>query len=846
MSQRLLRAMVTLLFLFTLVFQAYAEAPLLHVTFLDVGQGDSILIRTAEKVILLDAGDDRFNTGTNVILPYLKKEGIKKIDTCIISHPHRDHFGGFTDIVNAMPIGEFIYSTDMLGGNDGEAGSGDSVQYTKLHDAIVEKGIAYRQVRVGDAFDWGKNINVELVHAAEGIFAAQNSAPRAVRTEASDTIKISANEHSLIFRVAAGDISYLFPGDAEKGAESNTVNAFREKLKSTILKSGHHGSKTSSSFPFMDVVKPEYSVISVGSRNSFGHPNKETLDTYAFYKMKVFRTDEDGPIDSVTDGKTVKFISNQSPLEISQIPTVVSLTANSATIQWSTNKPSNTQVAYGSTDLGTTKVINNTTTVHTITLTGLTPSTAYRFSATSRDARQVDQIVSADGTFSTPAGDGKPLPKIAWLGVNQKTIFARRPFALSANISNPSMEPIQGLALELYHTSMTPETLLEAHPGLNIVASGSLKDVFKVEITWIGQVELIAVLKKDGKIIDTASLNLDVQPKIFVVDAAHGNMDYYIGKFSGMKVDLAKTLGFEFHSVSKPINAEALKNAFVVTIPDPDKQFAPDELTALKEYVGKGGSLLLYCRADYNNRSHPAFMNDILRSIGSSIRFNDDEVCDPTNNIGYPWGMFVTTFPSPIVNGVANLLVRSCCSLLNAKFEGLTADKHVQLLATGDEDSYDVEADSLGDGWLYASHTPKLPIPIAACEDLGTGRVACIGETLYDDKLYGPNPQQQTPLFNRSIIAWLAIAREKSFREIISAAGELKDVADAELRAIRYEGIRGRALEIAGAMVKEGLTNEIRGAFSGLSGYGIDKLKKEIESTLEFRHVHQEDQQSPK
>ncbi|MBF0501689.1 MAG: MBL fold metallo-hydrolase [Candidatus Riflebacteria bacterium] len=842
MSKRLLRVLIAIFFAYSLAFQAYATTPLLHVTFLDVGQGDSALIRTAEKVILLDAGDDRFNVGETVILPYLKKEGIKKIDTCIISHPHRDHFGGFMDIVNAMPIGEFLYSTDMIGDNAPEGGSGDGMQYQKLHDAIVEKKIPYRQVRVGDTFDWGKNINVELVHAAEGIFAAHLTTPRVIgASSATDAVKISANEHSLIFRVAAGDISYLFPGDAEKGAEANTVTAFGSKLKSTILKSGHHGSKTSSSYPFMDAVKPDYAVISVGKGNSFGHPNKETLDTYALYKMTVFRTDEDGTVDTVTDGKTVKFTSNQSPIEISEAPQLISLTANSATIKWSTNKDSNTQVAYGTTDLANTKVTENATTLHTITLVGLKPSTAYRFAVTSRDARQADQTVSADGTFSTPAGDGKPLPKIAALSINQKTIFARRQFAFTASIANPAKGAASTVSLELYHTCMSPDTLIQTHDNLNVPAGGSLKDVFDTEITWVGQLELIAVLKKDGKIIDTNSMTINVQPKIFMVDAAHGNMDYNVGKFAGMRVDLAKNLGFEFQSFSNPINKDTLTNAFVVTLPDPDKPFAPDELAALKAYVGKGGSLLLFCRADYSNHSHPAFLNDVLNAVGSGIRFNDDEVCDPTNNIGYPWGMFVQTFPSPVINGVKNLLVRSCCSLLNSKLEGLTANKHVQLLATGDTDSYDVDADGLNDGWIYASHTPKLPIPIAACEDLGAGRVACIGETLYDDKLYAPSPQLQTPEFNRCVISWLAMAREKTLRELITAAGELKDVSDAELRAVRYEGIRSRALDLSASYVKIGRPDAIQDAFSGLSGYGVDKLKAEIESTIKFSHVHGED-----
>lgn len=842
MSNKPMRALFALFFLLSIAFQAgAADAPLLRVTFLDVGQGDSILIRTAEKTILLDAGDDRFNVGDSVIVPYLKKEGIKKIDTCIISHPHRDHFGGFMDVVESIPVGEFIYSTDMLGGNDPESGSGEAQQYQNLHDLITEKKIGYRQVRVGDTFDWGKGIKVDLLHAAEGIFAANSRAPKvASGSTASDALKISANEHSLIFKVTAGKVSYLFPGDAEKGAESNTITQFRDKLKCTVLKSGHHGSKTSSSYPFMDLAKPEYAVIPVGERNSFGHPSKETLDTYAFYKMKIFRTDQDGTVETSTDGTAVKFISNQSPLELAEAPQVISLTQNSATIQWKTNKPSNTHCSWGVSELDFTKAMENAVTVHTMTLTGLHPQTAYRFRIFSRDARQVEQTVSVDGTFKTPAGDGVPLPKIAGLEYSPSIIYARRPFQVTARIENPAQTTTANLSLELYHSSMTPETLLETHSPLSLAAGATVSDAFKVELSWLGNVEIIAVLKKDGKIIDSNSVNFECLPKIFMVDCAHGNMDYYVGKFSGMKVDLSKTLAFEMKSISKPIASGTLKDVFVVTIPDPDKPFAPDELVALKNYVSRGGSLLLFCRADYNNRSHPQYQNDILKAIGSSIRFNDDELCDPTNNIGYPWGMFVQNFPSPVIKDVKQLLVRSACSLLNSKFEGLTANKTVQLVAVGDDDTFNIEADSLGDGYIYASHTPKLPIPLAAIEDLGAGRVACIGETLYEDKLYNPTSQLQTPQFNRNIISWLAQAREKSLRNLVESASTLSDVDDAEMRAVRFEGIRDRVLFMAKFYMKAGMPQVITDAFKGLKGIAVTKLRTEIRETLKFQEVHGE------
>jgi len=458
----------------------------------------------------------------------------------------------------------------------------------------------------------------------------------------------------------------------------------------------------------------------------------------------------------------------------------------------------------------------------------------------SRDARIVDQVVSTQGTFQTPAGDGLPMPKISAFSVDRKVIYVKQAIKANVTVKNPAKKALSGLSLELYHTTMSPSTLIDTKPAVNIGAGASALTTFDVQAPWVGQMELLAVLKKEGKIIDTSSLILEILPKIFLVDCAHGNFDYYVGRFSGMKMDLAKTMGFEFHSISKPINAQTLKDAFVVTIPDPDKPFAPDEVAALKEFVGKGGSLLLFCRADYNNRSHPQLTNELLRAIGSNLRFNDDEVCDPTNNIGYPWGLFITTFPDPLITGVKQLLVRSCCSLLNAKMEGLKARKNLHILATGDEDCYNINADSLDDAWLYASHTPKLPIPIAACEDLGAGRVALIGETLYDDKLYSPTSQLPTPLFNRTIIAWLSAAKEKKLRELIESASLLNDVEDPEARAIRYEGLKTRIVEIGRQMVSEGDSQSLLSEFQGHADPAAQTLLRDVKSMIEFPTLHQD------
>ncbi len=826
-----------LCFLLLLRLAAVGAEPLLRVTFLNVGQGDAILIRTAEKTILLDAGDDRANAANGVIIPYLKREGITKLDTCIISHPHRDHFGGFIDLLQAIPIGEFQFSSDTLGTGDPEESSSDALLYMRMYNLIKEKKIPYNKVPNGAILNWGKGIKVEVLHADEAPRRSADDPPRLVQR--GEVIKSPANEQSLIIKATAGKISYLFTGDAEKGAEGRAIELFRDKLPCTVLKSGHHGSKTSSGYPFMDLAKPEYGIISVGAKNSFGHPNKETLDKYAFYKMKVFRTDQDGTIDSFTDGKTIQFVSNQSALAMTKPPEVISLTANSATIQWTTNKTSNSTVNFGTSSYTHQKVLDPFVTVHTVTLTGLKPSTTYLFQVLSQDERQPDQVVSAEGRLTTPAGSGAPLPKIVAMGTSAKTVYLRKPFTVRIDIQNPAPQPLKSCRLSLYHSSMTDANLLGT-ADVALDASGQGSYSFPVELGWLGKVELIGVLTNDKDIIDTSSIVVDVLPKNIVVDCAHGNIDFFTGRFAGMKMDLYNRHGFSMKSVSKMITPSAIEDAFVLIIPEPKEALAAEELTTIKEFVAKGGSVMLFLKSDYKDLSAPHLVNPILQTIGSRIRFNDDQFCDPTNNIGPPFRAFVHVFPDPIIQGVSQLLMRNCGTLVNHKMQGLTAAQGLHLLAVGDDDSYNVDTDGMNDcSFYYASATPRLPIPVVAAEDLGTGRVACFGEPLYDDRLYA-DPKIPTALFNSQVTVWLATAREKNLRELLTSLDDLASIDDLEIRATRFDSLRTAAREQIRREMAEGSERDVMAAFQEFSSPPVQDLARDLHDTLRFRDLHQE------
>ncbi|HOY67350.1 MAG TPA: ComEC/Rec2 family competence protein [Candidatus Ozemobacteraceae bacterium] len=303
---------------FTFAAGHHKDGPLLRVTFLDVGQGDAILIRSKEKVVLIDAGNDNDHAAEDIILPFLEKEGIKKIDTAVITHAHRDHFGGFLTLAQAVPIGEFIYSTSatIAVPGDPETTKGDDVLYKRLFSLAREKNIPLRKARMTDAFNWGSQIHVDLLHADHLHPAPAPGQPA-----------LTANDTSLVFKVTTGKVSYLFTGDATAFNEREMLADKPSCFPCTVLKVGHHGSKTSSSEAFIDAVKPAYAAIPVGISNSYRHPSPDVVKRFASRDVKIYRTDHDGTVESSTDGTSVVFSSNQTARDLHHIATRLEETA---------------------------------------------------------------------------------------------------------------------------------------------------------------------------------------------------------------------------------------------------------------------------------------------------------------------------------------------------------------------------------------------------------------------------------------------------------------------------------------------------------------------------------------
>ncbi len=258
----------------------------LTATFLDIGQGDAILLQLpSRKVVLVDTADRTYRRdyAKLVIYPYLVRNGIRKIDVVILTHPHNDHIGGAPYLLRNMEIGQ-------IWENGVKAHSGI---YREIHWLADSLQVPIKTPVAGDIALISKNCRLYFLHPSERFLAEEAR---------------NYNNGSLVFQLKFGEIRLLFTGDAEIKAE-NYLTLWGKRLKSQLLKVGHHGSSTSSSQPFLDLIHPEIGVISVGTGNKFGHPSAMTVERLTRCGMTVYRTDRDQAIQIRTDGKRLAVIN---------------------------------------------------------------------------------------------------------------------------------------------------------------------------------------------------------------------------------------------------------------------------------------------------------------------------------------------------------------------------------------------------------------------------------------------------------------------------------------------------------------------------------------------------------
>ena len=241
----------------------------LQVRFLDVGQADAALVSCDGHHMLIDGG----NRGdSNLIYSVLQREEISYLDMVVATHAHEDHIGG-------LP-GAFQYASAGL--TLSPVTAYDSDVFETFAAKAQEKGGGLTVPEPGDTYPLGSaTVTILGVNGAEDI-----------------------NNTSIVLRIDYGETAFLFTGDAEREAEQVILDSGLP-LGATVLKVGHHGSDTSTTYPFLREIMPQYAVISVGTGNSYGHPCEDTLSRLRDADVEVFRTDMQGDIVCASDGKTV-------------------------------------------------------------------------------------------------------------------------------------------------------------------------------------------------------------------------------------------------------------------------------------------------------------------------------------------------------------------------------------------------------------------------------------------------------------------------------------------------------------------------------------------------------------
>lgn len=264
----------------------------LRVVVLDVGQGDSLFVETPSgRTMLIDGGGandesraEQTEVGDQVLLPFLRSQGVNHLDLVVLTHPHGDHVGGLTAVLREEPVGVVL---------DGTRLPYPSPAYTAFLGQVRQKHIRYQHAVRGMRLDLRDGVVADVLNPpAQGLPYGTNPDNGTV------------NNYSAVLRLTYGQTHFLLDGDAETDAEASMIAA-TEDLSADVLKVGHHGAGNATSDTWLDRVHPRYAAISCGAHNLFGHPNPATLARLAAHHVQVFRTDKNGAITFESDGQIV-------------------------------------------------------------------------------------------------------------------------------------------------------------------------------------------------------------------------------------------------------------------------------------------------------------------------------------------------------------------------------------------------------------------------------------------------------------------------------------------------------------------------------------------------------------
>ncbi len=248
------------------------EGSTFEIHFIDVGQGDAALVLCDGETMLIDGGEPG---DSDLIYTYLTKQGIDHLSYIVATHGHSDHVGGLSGALNAATVDTVLCSVEEY----------DSKAFRNFEKSLQKQGVAITVPEVGYSFNIG-------------------SATATVLGPVSPSE--DANNTSLVLRIVYGQTGFLFTGDAEYEVETEILDSGTD-ISCTVLKVGHHGSNSSTSYRWLREAAPEYAVISVGTDNSYGHPHEEVLSRLRDAEVTTYRTDLQGDIICTSDGMEVSF-----------------------------------------------------------------------------------------------------------------------------------------------------------------------------------------------------------------------------------------------------------------------------------------------------------------------------------------------------------------------------------------------------------------------------------------------------------------------------------------------------------------------------------------------------------
>lgn len=249
------------------------------ISYIDVGQGDSILIKCKKDAMLIDAGE---NDKGDTVVSYLESQNVNHLKYAVGTHPHSDHIGGMDTVIDSIKTDTFIcpdttYSTKTWN---------DVLSSCKYNNTKVTYAVPQKSYKLGDAI-------FTILHPEKnGIYS-------------------DCNNFSVVVKVTYGERAFLFTGDAEELSEEEMLNN-GYNLQADVLKIGHHGSHSSTERAFLNAVDPSVAIISCGENNEYGHPHRETLKLLEDEDIEVHRTDSEGTVVVTSDGDNLAVTSSDT------------------------------------------------------------------------------------------------------------------------------------------------------------------------------------------------------------------------------------------------------------------------------------------------------------------------------------------------------------------------------------------------------------------------------------------------------------------------------------------------------------------------------------------------------